>query len=31
MMVRFIQKALQKRLGLPARNAAKKPLLNQKM
>jgi hypothetical protein len=31
MTVRYIQKTLQKRLGLPARNAAKKPLLTQKM
>jgi transposase len=31
MTVRYIQKTLQKRLGLPARNAAKKPLLTQRM
>ncbi len=31
MTVRYIQKTLQKRLGLPARNAAKKPLLTHRM
>jgi hypothetical protein len=31
MSVRFIQKTLQKRLGLPACKPAKKPLLTDKM
>lgn len=31
MQVRFIQKTLQKKLGLPSRKPAKKPLLTQKM